>query len=119
MSKSIGDKSNGGAGEDIAMTLAAIAYETGYDAITNLLNVHAPDWKCVWWPDKEVNGNYAYIAYNGAQYIVAVRGLRSGRLDLPIQLHKTQDLAWRFLRAGRSYQPGHDRSGKKDTNTHA
>ena len=74
MSKSIGDKSNGGAGEDIAMTLAAIAYETGYDAITNLLNVHAPDWKCVWWPDKEVNGNYAYIAYNGAQYIVAVRG---------------------------------------------
>lgn len=74
MSKSIGDKSNGGAGEDIAMTLAAIAYETGYDAITNLLKVHAPDWKCVWWPDKEVNGNYAYIAYNGAQYLVAIRG---------------------------------------------
>lgn len=56
----------------LAMTLAAIAY--CIDPGTALAQ-SAPGWSLAWQADAEINGNIAYIAYNGSsQYVVAIRG---------------------------------------------
>ena len=56
----------------LAMTLAAIAYCT--DPATALAQF-APGWSLAWQADTQINGNLAYIAYNGSsQYVVAIRG---------------------------------------------
>lgn len=56
----------------LAMTLAATAYcsDPG-GTLTNLNN----GWSAVWTADTDINGNLAFIAYNGSsQYVVAIRG---------------------------------------------
>lgn len=60
----------------IAATLSAIAYLTGSTAISNSLNTSLPGWSLAWCPKNEVNGNYAYIAYNQQSqlFAVAIRG---------------------------------------------
>jgi hypothetical protein len=56
----------------LAMTLAAIAYCT--DPAT-ALQQYAKGWSLAWQADTDINGNLAYIAYNGSsQYVVAIRG---------------------------------------------
>ncbi|HEX5706925.1 MAG TPA: lipase family protein [Pyrinomonadaceae bacterium] len=64
---------NGNNGQDVAMTLAAITYCAD---IKGALQQYLPDWQLVWLPDKDVNGNYAYIARHkrASQYAVAIRG---------------------------------------------
>jgi hypothetical protein len=72
MSQRIG-LGDGEQGQDIAMTLASIAY---CDDIGAALQQYAPDWSLAWIPDAAVNGNFAYIALHKShgQYIVAIRG---------------------------------------------
>jgi hypothetical protein len=55
-----------------AVKLAAITY---CDDIQGSLNQNLPGWTAAWVPTKSVNGNLAFIAYDGAsQYAVAIRG---------------------------------------------
>jgi triacylglycerol lipase len=76
MSQRIGEDNNGDNGQIIAATLSAIAYCDGETSIINSLAATLPDWSLAWIPDVEINGNYAYIAYNeqAEQYAVAIRG---------------------------------------------
>jgi predicted lipase len=54
------------------MTLAAVAYCS--DPATTLDNMNN-GWSAVWVASTDINGNIAFIAYNGSsQYVVAVRG---------------------------------------------
>lgn len=70
MSNSIGDPSSPNPG--LAMTLAATAYCT--DPTTTLSNM-GNGWSAVWVATTDINGNIAFIAYNGSsQYVVAIRG---------------------------------------------
>ncbi|MDP1978285.1 lipase family protein [Undibacterium sp.] len=56
----------------LAMTLAATAYCT--DPVTTLNNLNN-GWTAVWVATTDINGNIAFIAYNGSsQYVVAIRG---------------------------------------------
>ncbi|MBV9772558.1 MAG: lipase family protein [Gemmatimonadetes bacterium] len=71
MAQVIGRTEDGDSGEAYAMTLAAIAYCSD---IPTALQQNAPMWKPAWIPDQEVNGNFAYVAYSGQQYVVAIRG---------------------------------------------
>jgi hypothetical protein len=68
-----GGDAGGGNYEDVAMTLASITYCAD---IAGALRQYAPGWTLAWLPDKDVNGNYAYIVHNPlrSQYIVAIRG---------------------------------------------
>jgi triacylglycerol lipase len=71
-------------GEDVAAlpspitaaTLSAIAYCPSKASIMASLTNSCPGWSLAWIPDVEVNGNYAFIAYNQTanQYAVAIRG---------------------------------------------
>lgn len=56
-----------------AMTLASIAYCAD---VKTALAASAHGWSLVWQPDADVNGNFAYVAYNAQedQYAVAIRG---------------------------------------------
>jgi triacylglycerol lipase len=55
-----------------AMTLAAAAYCS--DPKTTLADMNN-GWSAVWQADIDINGNIAFIAYNGSsQYVVAIRG---------------------------------------------
>jgi hypothetical protein len=60
----------------IAATLSAIAYNNGATSISASLKNSLPGWSLAWCPKNEVNGNYAYIAYNQQSllYAVAIRG---------------------------------------------
>jgi len=71
----IGEDMTGAGWRSIPLTLAAIAYCVSNE-IENDLMQYCPNWTAAWLPPKEVNGNYAYIAYNekANQYCVAVRG---------------------------------------------
>jgi triacylglycerol lipase len=61
--------------KSVPLMLSAIAY-----CITNEiesdLQQYLPNWTMVWAADKEIDGNFAYIAYNAKvnQYCVAIRG---------------------------------------------
>jgi triacylglycerol lipase len=76
MSQRIGEDNNGDNGAITAATLSAIAYCDTEASIVNSLKNTLPDWTLAWIPDVEINGNYAYIAYNetAQQYAVAIRG---------------------------------------------
>ncbi|HEX8368608.1 MAG TPA: lipase family protein [Pyrinomonadaceae bacterium] len=76
MSQRIGENNDGDNGQITAATLAAIAYCDGAASITGSLKNSLSDWTLAWVPDVEINGNYAYIAYNSQaeQYAVAIRG---------------------------------------------
>ena len=55
-----------------AVTLATIAY---CDDIQDSLNLDLPGWTAAWVPTKAVNGNLAFVGYDGnSQYAVAIRG---------------------------------------------
>lgn len=70
MSTTIGNPSSPNPG--LAMTLAATAYCT--DPGTTLSNLDN-GWTAVWVATADINGNIAFIAYNGSsQYVVAIRG---------------------------------------------
>ena len=58
-------------GQKTAMTLAAIAY---CQDIPGALASYAPGWQAAWLPQASIGGNLAYIAFNGVQYVVAIRG---------------------------------------------
>lgn len=71
----IGEDMSGAGWRSIPLTLAGIAYCVSNE-IENDLQQYCPNWTAAWVPDKELNGNYAYVAYNekANQYCVAVRG---------------------------------------------
>lgn len=57
-----------------AVTLAAIAY-CDNNCIQPTLNKYLNGWTAVWVADQPINGNIAFIAYDGtSQYVVAIRG---------------------------------------------
>ncbi len=56
----------------LALTFAAVAQCSD---IPDSLASNAPGWTCAWLPTQAINGNLAYVAYNGSsQYVVAIRG---------------------------------------------
>jgi triacylglycerol lipase len=70
MSSIIGNSSDPNPG--LAMTLAAVAYCADPGSTLASLN---NGWSAVWQADTDINGNIAFIAYNGSsQYVVAIRG---------------------------------------------
>jgi len=71
----IGEDINGAGWRSIPLTLSAIAYCVSTE-IGDDLRQYCPEWTAVWVPARELNGNYAYIAYNekANQYCVAMRG---------------------------------------------
>jgi triacylglycerol lipase len=70
MSQIQGDGSNSDA--QLALTFAAVAQ---CPDIADSVAKNAPGWTCAWQPTAAINGNLAYIAYNGSsQYVVAIRG---------------------------------------------
>ena len=60
-------------GADIGMTLASITYCAD---IAGAISTFASGWTLAWLPDKDINGNYAFIARSddGGLYAVAIRG---------------------------------------------
>lgn len=55
-----------------ALSLATAAYAAD---IPTCLRNNVPGWSVAWQPDQEVDGNLAFIAYDGSsQYVVAIRG---------------------------------------------
>lgn len=63
-------------GDTIAMQLASITYCSlnGPNAVKNTLKKYFPTMTLAWEPTTTVQGEYAFIALYGAQYIVAIRG---------------------------------------------
>ena len=58
---------------ELAARLAAIAY-CKPDDIEAQVGQLGSQWDAVWVPKESVAGNFAYIAFNGEQYVVAIRG---------------------------------------------
>ncbi len=56
--------------EDTACLLAQIAYCRNIDST---LKVYMPGWSIVW-EGAESNGNHAFVASNGVEYVLAIRG---------------------------------------------
>lgn len=61
-------------GDTIAMQLSAISYCSLSNNVETTLYKYLPEWQLVWKPTKAIEGNWAFIAYNGVQYVVAIRG---------------------------------------------
>lgn len=61
-------------GDVIAMQLASITYCSLTNNVKPTLNKYLPDWQLVWEPVQAIQGNWAFIAYNGVQYVLAIRG---------------------------------------------
>ncbi|MFZ1678550.1 MAG: hypothetical protein WAT91_14820 [Saprospiraceae bacterium] len=61
-------------GDVIAMQLASITYCSLTHNIKSTLNHYLPDWQVVWQPKTILYGTDAFIAYNGHQYVIAIRG---------------------------------------------
>lgn len=61
-------------GDVQAMQLASITYCTLTNNVASTFAHYFPTWQLVWQPVQIINGNYAFIAYNGAQYVIAIRG---------------------------------------------
>jgi hypothetical protein len=71
MTSEIG-QSSGDHGSVLALQLASIAYDLCDGKLKPLFPA---GWSPVWTPTSAIEGNYAYIAYNGSnQYVVAIRG---------------------------------------------
>lgn len=58
---------------DLAAKLSAIAYCAPHSIEAEVKQLGV-EWDAVWVPTQGVQGNYAYVAFNGAQYVVAIRG---------------------------------------------
>lgn len=72
MALMLGTNSNPDVDALLALTFSAIAQCPN---IPQSVLDNAPGWTCVWQPTQAINGNLAYIAYNGSsQYVVAIRG---------------------------------------------
>ena len=70
MSTMIGNISDPNPG--LAMTLAAVSYCSNPTLTLDNMN---NGWQAVWIANTDINGNIAFIAYNGSsQYVVAIRG---------------------------------------------
>jgi Lipase (class 3) len=66
---------NGRATADlIAMQLAAITYCSIQGNVKKTLEKKLRHWTLVWEPVEALGGNYAFIAFNGEQYVIAIRG---------------------------------------------
>lgn len=65
-SRAIGDK--------IAMQLSSIAYCSLKGSVKSTLAKYLPTWQVAWEPIAAINGDWAFIAYNGVQYVLAIRG---------------------------------------------
>jgi len=63
-------------GDVIAMQMASITYCSldGAGSVKDTLNQYLPDWDLVWEPKQAIQGDWAFIAYNGVQYVIAIRG---------------------------------------------
>lgn len=61
-------------GDLIAMQLAAISYCSINYSVKKTLEKNLHHWTLVWEPVKSIGGNYAFIAFNGEQYVIAIRG---------------------------------------------
>jgi triacylglycerol lipase len=61
-------------GDLIAMQLAAIAYCSIKFNVKKTLEKNLHHWTVAWEPMEAVGGNYAFIAFNGEQYVIAIRG---------------------------------------------
>ncbi|MEZ4859029.1 MAG: hypothetical protein R2781_09485 [Flavobacteriaceae bacterium] len=63
-------------GDTIAMQLASITYCSlnGKGAVKKTLAAYLPNWQVVWEPIQALQGDWAFIAYNGVQYVIAIRG---------------------------------------------
>src|SRR5262245_18103384 len=61
-------------GDVQAMQLASITYCTLTNKVSGTFYHYFSTWHLVWTPTQIINGNYAFIAYTGAQYVIAIRG---------------------------------------------
>jgi triacylglycerol lipase len=61
-------------GDVVAMQLASITYCSVNGSVKHTLKHALPNWELVWEPVETVGGNYAFIAHNGVQYVIAIRG---------------------------------------------
>ncbi len=61
-------------GDGTAMQLAAATYCSIGGNVKKTVKKNIPGWDVVWEPVKAIGGNYAFIAFNGVQYVVAIRG---------------------------------------------
>jgi triacylglycerol lipase len=61
-------------GDVIAMQLASITYCSTSGNLEQTFANYFPKWELAWLPTKSVEGNYAFIAFNGVQYVIAIRG---------------------------------------------
>jgi len=63
-------------GDVIAMQMASITYCSldGSNSVKNTLKQYLPSWQLVWEPVQAIQGDWAFIAYNGVQYVIAIRG---------------------------------------------
>jgi triacylglycerol lipase len=62
-------------GDRIAMQMAAITYcSINGGNIKKTVTKYLPKWELVWEPVQAIGGNYAFIAFNGIQYVIAIRG---------------------------------------------
>ena len=69
--KILGGTLGSSAGAISAMLLSSITY---CKDIPHSLDTYIPEWKAVWLPTKSINGQFAFIAFNGSQYAIAIRG---------------------------------------------
>ncbi len=70
------DSNSRAIGDVIAMQMASITYCSldGSNSVKNTLKQYLPKWQLVWEPVQAIQGDWAFIAYNGVQYVVAIRG---------------------------------------------
>jgi hypothetical protein len=63
-------------GDVLAMQLASITYCSlkGPNVVSKTLKKHLPQMRLVWEPTGTIQGEYAFIALYGDQYIIAIRG---------------------------------------------
>lgn len=71
----VNDVNSRAIGDVIAMQLSSITYcSLPTNTVKATLKKYLPNWQLVWEPVKAIEGNWAFIAYNGVQYVVAIRG---------------------------------------------
>ena len=68
------DLSSRAIGDVTAMQLSSIAYCSLSNNVKTTLNHYLPKWELVWQPTQAIQGNWAFIAYNGVQYVLVIRG---------------------------------------------
>jgi hypothetical protein len=61
-------------GDVIAMQLSSITYCSLTNNVASTLANYLPNWQLVWQPTAAIEGDWAFIAYNGIQYVIAIRG---------------------------------------------